>query len=81
MLQQQLQALEAKAKEQFDCSIGDLPAFVDQLKVEAEQAICNAEVILGLREEGESEAPTAKPVVKPMAKKPAVQPGHDEDGL
>lgn len=80
MLQQQLQALEAKAKEQFDCSIGDLPAFVDQLKVEAEQAICNAEVILGLRE-GESEAPAAKPVVKPMAKKPAIQPGHDEDGL
>ncbi len=42
--------MESKCKADFDCAIADLPGFIDQLKGEAETALKNAEVILGLRE-------------------------------
>jgi chaperonin cofactor prefoldin len=49
-LQKQLQDLEAKCKTDFDCKIAELPALIQQLKTEAEGALNNAEVILGMRE-------------------------------
>ena len=86
-LQNQLKDLEAKCKADFDCTIDDLPGFISQLKSEAETAIINAEVILGIRE---GTVKPAVPVKTPelvvslkaagKANKP-VQDAGDEDGI
>ena len=49
-LQNQLKDLETKCKADFDCTISELPEFIITLKTEAETALSNAEVILGLKQ-------------------------------
>ena len=86
-LQNQLKELETKCKKDFDCTIDDLPGFISQLKSEAETAIINVEVILGLREGTVTpSAPVASPT--PMSAPKAavkaarvVQAAGDDDGI
>ena len=79
-LQNQIKDLETKCKTDFDCSIDDLPGFIAQLKTEAETAIVNAEVILGIRE-GTVSAPTPAPATKPIVRSAKVISSSDEDGI
>ena len=86
-LQNQLKELEGKCKTDFDCTIDALPEFITQLKTEAEAAIINAEVILGIREGTvATAAPVASPtpVSSPKASVKAarvVQSAGDDDGI
>jgi predicted RNase H-like HicB family nuclease len=82
-LQNQLKELEAKCKADFDCKIEDLPGFISQLKSEAEAALANAEVILGLREgtvKPAASTPVAAPKTIVRTAKPVAVAG-DEDGI
>ena len=86
-LQNQIKDLETRCKSDFDCSIDDLPGFIAQLKSEAETAIVNAEVILGLREgtvtpPASVAASTPIAVTKPMVRTAkVVSSSGDEDGI
>ena len=42
--------LEQRAKEEFDCSIDELPKLIQELEEQAEVSLANAEKILGMRE-------------------------------
>jgi len=42
--------LEKRAKDEFECSVDELPALIEQLEKEAEVSLANAEKILGMRE-------------------------------
>jgi len=80
-LQKQLQDLEAKCKTDFDCKMSELPALIQQLKTEAEDALVNAEVILGMRE-GTKTAPSQAPSKTAATRVPAIAKTHtDEDSL
>ena len=89
-LQNQLKDLETKCKTDFDCTIGDLPEFISQLKTEAETALSNAEIILGLKQ-GTVQKPVSQTVDAPVVPKakPAqkvkpfveVRDGVDSDGI
>jgi len=47
-VQKRLAELEAKCKAEFECSVEELPALVEQMKAEAEEALVKAEDILGI---------------------------------
>jgi len=49
-IQNQVKEQEQKCKDDFHCEISELPALISQLRQEAEKALTNAEIILGLRE-------------------------------
>lgn len=89
-LQNQRQEFETKCQTDFTCTIDELPALVQQVKSEAETALCNSEVILGIREGTVTPAPVVakkaipvpQPVEKPVVKQTVSHaPGHDEDEL
>ena len=89
-LKKQLEDLESKCKTDFECAIEDLPAFIQQLKEEAETALANAEIILGMRQGTVTPfAVEAPPVVMTMGGVMAVpakkverkNPVKDEDSL
>jgi hypothetical protein len=90
-LQNQRQDFETKCQKDFTCKIDELPALVQQVKEEAETALVNSEIILGIREGVVTPAPvvvTPAPVVAQKATpvqtvKQTVSHavGHDEDEL
>lgn len=41
---------EEQCREEFECSIDDLPAMLERLEQEVEASVLGAEVVLGLRE-------------------------------
>ena len=55
-VQKRLGELEAKCKADFDCSVEELPDLVSRMEAEAEQALAQAEGVLGMREVPEEEA-------------------------
>lgn len=78
-LQNQLEELERKCKQDFECKIADLPEFNKRLREEAETALLNAEVILGIRE-GTVQVVKEAPAIAP--KKTIVhKPSEDADSL
>jgi predicted nucleic acid-binding Zn-ribbon protein len=48
-LEKQKKDLEDKCVQEFDCDISELPEMIDAFMTEAEVALNNAEVILGLK--------------------------------
>lgn len=95
-LQNQRQEFETKCQTDFTCKIDELPALVQQVKAEAETALVNSEIILGIREGVVTPAPVVvtpapvvaqkatpvQPVPKPVVKQTVSHPaGHDEDEL
>ena len=64
-LQNQLQELGSKCKNDFDCNIEELPEFITQLKIEAEKSLSNAEIILGLKQ-GTVQEPVQETVQEPV---------------
>lgn len=75
-LQTQIEAMETKCQTEFGCAISDLPDLIERLKTEAEAALVNAEIILGLREGKVSLPPPASNAVDVKKTKTV-----DEDGL
>jgi hypothetical protein len=84
--------LSNKCREQFDCDITEAPALKEQFDTVAEEALTNAEKVLGLREGEPTDAPeepvpdkpaeekaVRKPVRKPVV--PTSDDDEDEDGL
>ena len=85
-LQNQLKDLETKCKADFDCTIAELPGFIAQLKTEAETALSNAEIILGLKQGTvQEQEPVKEPVEVPKKKFHStlkkVISSEDRDGL
>ena len=82
---------EEKCQTEFNCKIDELPSIIEQLQVESETALSNAEIILGLKEgEVQQEVPVEEPVeeVPPAIVQKAAPAGRkgkvvqrDEDGL
>ena len=80
--------LETKCKADFDCTIAELPGFIAQLKTEAETALSNAEIILGLKQgtvQEQEQEPVKEPVEVPKKKFHStlkkVISSEDRDGL
>lgn len=93
-LKAQVEEQEKTCKAEYGCSIAELPALIEKMKKEAERAITNAEILLGLREGvvtpsdsgwgpavSVSTAPASKkPEFRSMPRVPDV-PFDDGDGL
>ena len=82
-----LTELEERSKTEFECTVEDLPEVIAGFKNEAEKALQQAEVTLGLREAAEADtvpkkAPRMAPKASPAGRIPVAAPveAQEDDG-
>jgi hypothetical protein len=72
-LRSQIEDLETKTKTDFGCDVKALPGLVQQLRSEAETALSNSEIILGMKTGTiQQPAPDPAPIPTPVQPKASV---------
>ena len=80
-LNTQISDLETKCLSDFGCEIKELPNFIKQLKEESDVALCNAEIILGMREGTVKQAAPVVPDAITASKQVAFDNKEDDDAF